>query len=141
VCLLFSIGSSIYTMTQAVNPFRGGVNRPGDNRPQCSTAIPKCLPATTVPRREDLLPAGQSQTMPSLSAKSTRQDPCQVEKIFCLGSVDPTFTAGDSTKCARTREYNANLCCNYARIQEKNIDSEPRVKVAYKGNRFENTNI
>jgi len=63
--------------------------------------------------------------MPSLSRKSTRQDPCQAEKIFYLGSVVPTFTAGDSTKCARPREYNNIQYRNYARTQEKNIDSEP----------------
>ena len=82
MCLLFSIGSSIYTMTQAVNPFRGGVNRPGDNRPQCSTAISKSLPAISVPTL-------RSKTMPSLSRKSTRQGPCQVQKIFCWGLLSP----------------------------------------------------
>ena len=82
VCLLFSIGSSIYTMTQAVNPFRGGVCRPGDNWPQRSTAIPKCLPASTMPTL-------RSKTMPSLSAKSTRQVPCQVRKIFWWGQLTP----------------------------------------------------
>ena len=46
-----------------------------------------------------------------------------------LGTADPmhlgTFDPSRVTKCARTREYNANLCCNYARTLHKNIDSEP----------------
>ena len=49
----------------------------------------KCLPATTVPSSKDLLPAGQSRTMPSLPAKSSRQVLCQAEKIFCWGQLTP----------------------------------------------------
>ena len=72
--------SSTYTLAcQAISP---GVNRPGDNRPQRSTAFSKSLPAISVPTL-------RSKTMPSLSRKSTRQGPCQVEKIFWWGQLSP----------------------------------------------------
>ena len=70
------------TYTQACQALSPGVYRPGDNRPQRSTAFAKSLPAITVP-------TPRSKTMPSLSPNSTRQGPCQVEKIFCWGQLTP----------------------------------------------------
>ena len=82
VCLLLPVRSSIYTSSQAVNPLWGGVNRPGDNRPQRSTAFSKSLTAISVP-------TPRSKTMPSLSPNFTGQEPCQPEKIFCWGLLSP----------------------------------------------------
>jgi len=74
------VRSSTYTLAcQALSP---GVYRPGDNRPQRSTAFSKSLPAIPVPTL-------RSKTMPSLSPNSTRQDPCQAQKIFCWGLLTP----------------------------------------------------
>jgi len=94
--------SSICTTAQAVKP-----NRLGSVDPTPTSVSCKCLPATTVPTLRSI-------TVPSLLRKSTRQDLCQDEKIFYWatfawgqltpGTFDPTFTAGDSTMCARTRE-------------------------------------
>ena len=70
------------TYTQACQAKSPGVNRPGDNRPQRSTAFSKSLTAISVPTL-------RSKTMPSLSRKSTRQGPCQVEKIFWWGQLTP----------------------------------------------------
>ena len=72
--------SSTYTL--ACQAISCGVNRPGDNRPQCSTAISKSLPAISVP-------TPRSKTMPSLSPNFTGQEPCQPEKIFCWGLLTP----------------------------------------------------
>ena len=72
--------SSTYALAcQAISP---GVNRPGDNRPQCSTAFSKSLTAISVP-------TPRSKTMPSLSPNFTGQEPCQPEKIFCWGLLSP----------------------------------------------------
>ena len=72
--------SSTYTQaSQAISP---GVYRPGDNRPQRSTAFSKSLTTTTVP-------TPRSKTMPSLSPNSTGQEPYQVEKIFWWGQLSP----------------------------------------------------
>ena len=63
----------------------GGVCRPGVSCPHHASAASvsrKSLTAKTVPTL-------RSKTMPSLSAKSTRQDPCQVEKIFWWGQLSP----------------------------------------------------
>ena len=98
VCLLFSERSSIYTSSQAVNPLWGGVNRPGDNRPQCSAAISKPLTATTVPTL-------RSKTMPSLSPNFTGQEPYQVEKIFWWGQLTP-----GRSQCVRDQENIITTC-------------------------------
>ena len=71
-----------YTYTLARQPQSGGVYRPGDNRPQRSTAFSKSLTAISVPTL-------RSKTMPTLSPNSTRQGPCQVQKIFCWGLLSP----------------------------------------------------
>jgi len=70
------------TYTQASQAISSGVYRPGDNRPQRSTAFSKSLTATTVPTL-------RSKTMPSLSPNSIGQEPYQVEKIFCWGLLTP----------------------------------------------------
>jgi len=114
VCLLLPVRSSIYTTEQAVNPFRGGVYRPGDNRPQRSTAIPKCLPAIPVP-------TVRSKTMPTLPANSIRQDPCQAEKIFCWGQLSPPLSLSVRGQEVKKANHYAELAMPLMEIDSRTI--------------------
>ena len=91
---------SLTATTMPTMPIKNHANSAG----QVHTARP-------VPRQKDLLVGNICLGTADLGAT----DPMR------LGTFDPTFI----TKCARTREYNANPTCNYARTLHKNIDSEP----------------
>mgnify|MGYP005827829125 CR=1 FL=1 len=85
MCLLISMRSSVYTTEQAVKPNRVGSVDLRSVDPSAAQRSRKSLTATTVPSL-------RSKTMPTLSAKSIRQDPCQVEKIFWWGQLTPAVS-------------------------------------------------
>ena len=65
-----------------VKRYRLGSVDLGTVDPSAAQRSRKSLPAISVPTL-------RSKTMPSLSPNSTRQGPCQVEKIFCWGQLTP----------------------------------------------------